>query len=157
MLQQLRSIGKFPLHFFSPACRASLLLRYYEVRRFLGDDGRGAARVNMEGMIHNFKVYTSSEFFNLLGDVSLSGEDRPPNGNKSSGFNPEPTPTLGEEPQDKEDGFEQHYEHDDDDEHNWLMGHTARYLLAGGVAGAGTLVFSIMDLSTMLKHFTRYF
>ena len=27
------------------------IFRYYEVRKFMGDDGRGAARVNMEGMI----------------------------------------------------------------------------------------------------------
>lgn len=28
------------------------IFRYYEVRKYLGDDGRGAARVNMEGKIH---------------------------------------------------------------------------------------------------------
>ena len=27
------------------------IFRYYEVRKFLGDDGRGAARVTMEGRI----------------------------------------------------------------------------------------------------------
>ena len=26
------------------------IYRYYEMRRYLGDDGRGSARVNMEGM-----------------------------------------------------------------------------------------------------------
>ncbi|KAH7887680.1 mitochondrial carrier [Phlebopus sp. FC_14] len=36
------------------------IYRYYEVKRFMGDDGRGAARVTMEG------------------DVSLSAEDKPP-------------------------------------------------------------------------------
>lgn len=27
------------------------IYQYYEVRRYLGDDGRGAARVNMEGIV----------------------------------------------------------------------------------------------------------
>ncbi|KAF8517770.1 mitochondrial carrier [Gautieria morchelliformis] len=97
------------------------IYRYYEVRKFLGDDGRGAARVNMEG------------------DVSLSAEDRPPT-LKKSGANPtvsdtEPVLTLGDGSLDDEDGFDQEFEHEVD-EHSWLMGHTARYLLAGGVAGA---------------------
>ncbi|KIK94699.1 hypothetical protein PAXRUDRAFT_11892 [Paxillus rubicundulus Ve08.2h10] len=38
----------------------SEIYRYYEVKKFMGDDGRGAARVTMEG------------------DVSLSAEDKPP-------------------------------------------------------------------------------
>ena len=29
---------------------AAEIFRYYEVKKFMGDDGRGAARVNMEGM-----------------------------------------------------------------------------------------------------------
>ncbi|KZV76065.1 mitochondrial carrier [Peniophora sp. CONT] len=39
---------------------AKEIYRYYQVRKYLGDDGKGAARVTMEG------------------DVTLSAEDRPP-------------------------------------------------------------------------------
>lgn len=39
---------------------AAEIYQYYEVKRFMGDDGRGAVRVTMEG------------------DVSLSAEDKPP-------------------------------------------------------------------------------
>jgi solute carrier family 25 phosphate transporter 23/24/25/41 len=30
----------------------SEMFQFYEVRRYMGDDGRGTARVNMEGEIH---------------------------------------------------------------------------------------------------------
>ncbi len=32
---------------------AAEIFRYYEVKKFMGDDGRGAARVNMEGIRHS--------------------------------------------------------------------------------------------------------
>ncbi|EJD53461.1 mitochondrial carrier [Auricularia subglabra TFB-10046 SS5] len=90
--------------------RADEIFRYYEVRKYMGDDGRGAARVNMEG------------------DVSLSAEDRPP---------PPPPPhrAPGDE---EEDEFDEEY--DDEEEHshaNDVGAHMAlKFLLAGGIAGA---------------------
>lgn len=35
---------------------ATEIFRYYEMKKFLGDDGRGAARVTMEGQL--FIIYT---------------------------------------------------------------------------------------------------
>lgn len=32
---------------------AAEIYRYYEMKRFMGDDGRGAARVNMEGRLYS--------------------------------------------------------------------------------------------------------
>ncbi|KAF9075717.1 mitochondrial carrier [Rhodocollybia butyracea] len=87
------------------------LLRYYQVTKFLGDDGRGAARVTMEG------------------DVSLSAEDKPPVPSVNADqFQRQPPPHYdsGEDELDPE-------EHDP-----VVMGnHTAlKFLFAGGVAGA---------------------
>ncbi|KDR83676.1 hypothetical protein GALMADRAFT_110441 [Galerina marginata CBS 339.88] len=96
------------------------IYRYYEMRKYMGEDGRGAARVNMEG------------------DVSLSAEDKPP---ESASYK---LPHFGSQttqiPESDED-----YEYDEFDEeeekeeehHEFLEGHTAlKFLLAGGVAGA---------------------
>ncbi|KAF9009005.1 mitochondrial carrier domain-containing protein [Cyathus striatus] len=84
------------------------IYRYYKVKKFLGDDGRGAARLNMEG------------------DVSLSAEDKPPE-----------KVTLDHQDTIEKDDYEEDDHDDDDEHHNWLEGHTAlRFLLAGGVAGA---------------------
>lgn len=85
-----------------------------------------------------------SEIFDILGDVSLSAEDRPPSqkklGNISLDRGPELTDTLDEGTSDVKSGIEQKLERDDD-EQSWLFGHTARYLLAGGIAGAGASCF----------------
>ncbi|TFK29415.1 mitochondrial carrier [Coprinopsis marcescibilis] len=97
------------------------MFRFYKVKSYLGDDGRGPARVNMEG------------------DVSLSAEDKPPVTAQHG------TPTIHgiHLPQnnrtydwdEEEEGF-----YDDDGsviDHNSLEGHTAlKFLFAGGVAGA---------------------
>ncbi|KAF9057628.1 mitochondrial carrier domain-containing protein [Panaeolus papilionaceus] len=86
------------------------IYRYYEVQRYLGEDGRGAARVNMEG------------------DVSLSAEDRPPIAS-TSGTNIHHRPPLVEVSEDTEE--------EEEEQHHFLEGHTAmKFLLAGGVAGA---------------------
>ncbi|RXW24666.1 hypothetical protein EST38_g1129 [Candolleomyces aberdarensis] len=92
------------------------IFRYYKVQRYLGDDGRGAARVNMEG------------------DVSLSAEDKPPPPNPShEGFHlPQNNRTYD---WDEED--EDFYEDDELVDTHVLEGHTAlKFLFAGGVAGA---------------------
>ncbi|KAF8505614.1 mitochondrial carrier [Russula emetica] len=87
------------------------IYRFYEVRKFLGDDGRGAARVTMEG------------------DVSLSAEDKPPN---YLIYRPPATTAT-----DDDDDLLQEHPHVEDEHHNWLGGTTAlKFLAAGGVAGA---------------------
>ncbi|KZT20402.1 mitochondrial carrier [Neolentinus lepideus HHB14362 ss-1] len=92
------------------------IYRFYEVKRFLGDDGRGAARVNMEG------------------DVSLSAEDRPPPSYKA------PDAVLVDHdnaPADSNDDDDHALEEYEEEHHSWLGGSTAtKFLLAGGIAGA---------------------
>lgn len=39
------------------------IFRYYKVQRYLGDDGRGAARVNMEGMFASPLIQASTSIF----------------------------------------------------------------------------------------------
>ncbi|KAI0702892.1 mitochondrial carrier [Cytidiella melzeri] len=100
------------------------IFRYYEVKKFMGDDGRGAARVNMEG------------------DVTLSAEDMSIN-------RPYHPPVKQEAPQtpvdyeaydlddDDDLGDDDFYHHEEEEHHNWLLGSTAaKFLLAGGIAGA---------------------
>ncbi|CAK5262696.1 unnamed protein product [Mycena citricolor] len=87
------------------------IYRYYETRRFLGDDYRGASRVTMEG------------------DVSLSAEDHRPSPQST---NEHALPRTANHAPATEDAAEggQH-------DHGWLDGHTAiKFLLAGGIAGA---------------------
>ncbi|KAH9006979.1 mitochondrial carrier [Lactarius hatsudake] len=98
------------------------IYRFYEVRKFLGDDGRGAARVTMEG------------------DVTLSAEDKPPNHliyrppvmTAAPSLDHDLSPTESEH-DDDHDLIEEHH----DEHHGWLGGMTAlKFLAAGGVAGA---------------------
>ncbi|KAI0068778.1 mitochondrial carrier [Artomyces pyxidatus] len=92
------------------------IYQYYEVNKFLGDDGRGAARVTMEG------------------DVSLSAEDKPPDYllHRPGAPTPPVDHDMLEEYDDEEEIEEEHVEH-----HDWLEGHMAlKFLAAGGVAGA---------------------
>ncbi|KAF7798945.1 hypothetical protein EIP86_010173 [Pleurotus ostreatoroseus] len=103
------------------------IFRYYKVKKFMGDDGRGPARVNMEG------------------DVSLSAEDMSP----TRPYHPPVKHASHQVPVDyEEDDLEEDEELDDDDyylegedeeePHSWIGGSTAaKFLLAGGVAGAG--------------------
>ncbi|EJF61198.1 mitochondrial carrier [Dichomitus squalens] len=100
------------------------IFRYYEVRKFMGDDGRGAARVTMEG------------------DVSLSAEDLALGGPVHSAASPRDVqPLLVDHKASVDDGEDDDVEYDDleDEEphHIWLGGKTAvKFLLAGGFAGA---------------------
>ncbi|KAJ7590926.1 mitochondrial carrier [Mycena floridula] len=89
------------------------IYQYYEMKRYLGDDGKGVARVTMEG------------------DVSLSAEDRPPEPIRNSHFD---LPSIQE-------ANAQHLDDDlyeeEEEEPSWMEGHTAlKFLLAGGIAGA---------------------
>ncbi|KAI0353621.1 mitochondrial carrier [Trametes cingulata] len=99
------------------------IYRYYKVRKYMGDDGRGAARVNMEG------------------DVSLSAEDlslEPPPVSTASKEIP-PIPVDHRSPyEDEEDDEEYDDEYEEEEHHHsWLGGSTAvKFLLAGGIAGA---------------------
>ncbi|TRM67766.1 mitochondrial carrier domain-containing protein [Schizophyllum amplum] len=97
------------------------IYRYYEVRKVMGDDGRGPARVNMEG------------------DVSLSAEDKPPDSNHQR----RPADSVpSQQEQRHDDDMEEDWEEVDEEEeeaedHHILAGYTAlRFLLAGGIAGA---------------------
>ncbi|KAL0070700.1 hypothetical protein AAF712_001921 [Marasmius tenuissimus] len=92
------------------------IYRYYQLTKFLGDDGRGAARVTMEG------------------DVSLSAEDKPPPPLLAN------TRTLPVEqsssPKENHDNIVED-EESGDDVQSFLDHHTAlKFLLAGGIAGA---------------------
>ncbi|KAJ7180124.1 mitochondrial carrier [Mycena crocata] len=92
---------------------ASEIYRYYEMRKYLGEDARGAARVTMEG------------------DVSLSAEDRPIITLKTEAS----TTQTAQKLDDGED--DEPVSEDEQDPHGWLEGHTAmKFLLAGGIAGA---------------------
>ncbi|KAI0771584.1 mitochondrial carrier [Trametes elegans] len=99
------------------------IFRYYKVRKYMGDDGRGAARVNMEG------------------DVTLSAEDlslqQPHVATGSKDVPPVPVDhrlPYGDE--DDDDEYDEEYE-EEEPQPTWLGGSTAaKFLLAGGVAGA---------------------
>ncbi|KDQ64584.1 hypothetical protein JAAARDRAFT_187904 [Jaapia argillacea MUCL 33604] len=105
------------------------IYRYYEVRKYFGDDGRGAARLTMEG------------------DVSLSAEDKPPSIYLMSRtihhpHSATPVDHRSTVEQGEEDDYEYDQEYDDEEEeeeevHHSLGGSTAvKFLLAGGIAGA---------------------
>lgn len=83
------------------------------------------------------------------GDVSLSAEDKPPGPptykvNPSGPYsNPSSSTALLEPDEEGEEQEDEEYDYFDEDEveeeqHQFLEGHTAiKFLLAGGVAGAG--------------------
>ncbi|KIP10715.1 hypothetical protein PHLGIDRAFT_125406 [Phlebiopsis gigantea 11061_1 CR5-6] len=99
------------------------IFRYYKVKKFMGDDGRGAARVNMEG------------------DVTLSAEDMAPTPVSypySIKQPPPPTPPVDFEGDDdlEEGDDDEFYAEEEEDRHYWLhLPTAAKFLLAGGVAG----------------------
>ncbi|KAJ8456382.1 hypothetical protein ONZ51_g12161 [Trametes cubensis] len=97
------------------------IFRYYKVRKFMGDDGRGAARVNMEG------------------DVSLSAEDLSidqPHVLPVPKDVP-PLPVDHRPPYDDDEEDDEYEEYEEEPHHSWLGGSTAvKFLLAGGIAGA---------------------
>ncbi|KAF5388157.1 hypothetical protein D9615_000463 [Tricholomella constricta] len=99
------------------------IYQYYEVHKFMGDDGRGPARVTMEG------------------DVVFSAEDKPPatmrvSNMGASGSTLSQLTSKFQNNGEHEEEDESDYE-DDEEPHNWLQGSTAvKFLLAGGVAGA---------------------
>ncbi|TFY79868.1 hypothetical protein EWM64_g4142 [Hericium alpestre] len=97
------------------------IYRFYEVRKFLGDDGRGAARVTMEG------------------DVSLSAEDKPPDYVFQVPTTNPPIPVDNEKLEyDEEEEEEEEEEGIGEEQPGWLEGQTAlKFLTAGGIAGAG--------------------
>lgn len=90
------------------------IFKFYKVQQYFGDDGRGAARVNMEG------------------DVTLSAEDKPPGRSWGEGLHlPQNTRTYD---WDEED--EPFYEDDEISlwELEWRT--SCKFLFAGGIAGA---------------------
>ncbi|TFY56358.1 hypothetical protein EVJ58_g7695 [Rhodofomes roseus] len=100
------------------------IFRYYEVRKVTGDEARGAARVNMEG------------------DVTLSAEDM--SVSRAPVIQQHPAnPATADTPIDhtvdlyEGEGDDEGEEFDEEDHHSWFEGSTAaKFLLAGGVAGA---------------------
>lgn len=118
------------------------IYRYYQVRKFMGDDGKGAARVTMEGEYYNHKTMSKSNTLFPLGDVSLSAEDKPPFApvrSMPSASQQTPIPVDQTSPHaEEDDGFDD-YDDEDEEPHGWLEGHAAlKFLAAGGIAGAGT-------------------
>ncbi|KZP32983.1 mitochondrial carrier [Athelia psychrophila] len=104
---------------------AAEIYRFYEVHKYLGDDGRGAGRVTMEG------------------DVTLSAEDHPP----PFSFHKQPASQAAQLPVDHTAVDDDEYEDDDfgdeHEHHSLLDGHPAiKFLLAGGVAGAVSRTFT---------------
>jgi len=99
---------------------AAEIFRYYEVRKFMGDDGRGAARVNMEG------------------DVSLSAEDLSINRPSSLLPKEAPVPLVDHPEVDDHDDHDEYSEASHEEEHQSVLGGSlaVKFLLAGGVAGA---------------------
>ncbi|KAI0269139.1 mitochondrial carrier [Gloeopeniophorella convolvens] len=84
------------------------IYQFYEVRKFLGDDGRGAARVTMEG----------------------AGAQPAPTADHGL------SPNQGDD-EDDEDFFDEDDHGEEEEHHSWLGGTTAlKFLGAGGVAGA---------------------
>lgn len=121
------------------------IYQYYEMKRYLGDDGRGVARVTMEGQYRTCFRHASVHVF-TLGDVSLSAEDKPPEAPSSRALNLELPSNQEALSQVQGDDDELMFDDDDVDEedaaHTFLGGHTAlKFLLAGGIAGAGEVSF----------------
>ena len=126
------------------------IFRYYKVKKFMGDDGRGAARVNMEGT-YPFPLappLLCQHWSAPTGDVTLSAEDMAPTPVSypySTKQPPPPTPPVDfEGDDDLEEGDEDEFyaeEEEEEDRHYWLhLPTAAKFLLAGGVAGAGELI-----------------
>lgn len=133
------------------------IFRFYEVKKFMGDDGRGAARVNMEGECVRGQCIEGSNSRKqpLTGDVSLSAEDMATIHTYSSGKD------VTADLIDHMDHDDDYYEEDElveEEHHSWLdTSLAARFLLAGGVAGAGTPLalfspFSILTSSSSFEN-----
>ncbi|KAI0092006.1 mitochondrial carrier [Irpex rosettiformis] len=99
------------------------IFRYYTVKKFMGDDGRGAARVTMEG-----DVTLSAE------DMSMDCLSQPP---VKQEVLPVPMDYESDDFDDEDEYVEDDYfPHEEDEHHDWFVGSTAaKFLLAGGIAG----------------------
>ncbi|KAH9951624.1 mitochondrial carrier [Amylocystis lapponica] len=94
------------------------IYRYYEVKKFMGDDGRGPARVNMEG------------------DVSLSAEDMATRSHYQPGFVDPAAPPVDHVEMEGEDDDPEDFS-EEEEPRSWFENSTAaKFLLAGGMAGA---------------------
>jgi solute carrier family 25 (mitochondrial phosphate transporter), member 23/24/25/41 len=115
------------------------IYRYYKLKRYLGEDGRGSARVNMEGWCFLTIPSASRQLTTCpAGDVSLSAEDKPPPATKRDGGLHLPQNTRTYDWDEEEEPFDDP-EADAATSHV-LEGHTAlKFLFAGGVAGAGMI------------------
>jgi hypothetical protein len=105
------------------------------MKRFLGDDGRGIAHVTMDGKSFESSIQCKSQALTLAaGDLSLSAEDKPPPQQQQTHFD---LPTIQDIKNDRE------LEHEEDDfrrdERLDELRTSIKFLLAGGIAGAGKL------------------
>lgn len=110
----------------------------------MGDDGRGAARVTMEGTRLHYIPRLNSMRFNCVswkGDVTLSAEDMSMDRSSQPPVRQEALPVDYESDDfDGEDDYveDDYYPNEDEEHHDWFLGSTAvKFLLAGGIAGAG--------------------
>jgi solute carrier family 25 phosphate transporter 23/24/25/41 len=98
------------------------------------DGGRGPARSNVEGM--QFMSLADTTLNLDQGDDSLSAENKPPDFSPFIVMAKQPPVSNGPNHE------LAHGEDEEDDEgHHFLEGHTAlKFLLAGGIAGAGGFI-----------------
>ncbi|KAG6837427.1 hypothetical protein H0H93_009521 [Arthromyces matolae] len=97
------------------------IYQFYEVKKFMGDDGRGSARLTMEG------------------DTLLSAEDKPPSTDSALGSNLTISTAQSKPPFSHHEHVKEEEPCDDEEHenHGWLDNNSAvKFLLAGGVAGA---------------------
>lgn len=83
--------------------------------------------------------------FSLLGDVTLSAEDKPPLFNmmrtassEAPSIVPQALPVDHLSVESHEEHFDEYDDDEEEEHHSWLEGHAAlKFLAAGGIAGAG--------------------
>lgn len=106
------------------------IYQYYRLKKYLGEDGRGVARVTMEGS--SCRLVVIPAWLIPLGDVSLSAEDKPPDRPPKSADE-----AVHAQPEHRQTKQDEQEEADD----TMIESHTAlKFLLAGGIAGAGAFV-----------------
>jgi solute carrier family 25 phosphate transporter 23/24/25/41 len=114
------------------------IYQYYKMKKYLGEDGRGVARVTMEGD-HSSSFIQRFQSLIFTGDVSLSAEDKPPEHAPKPSVEPKSHDTVHASNQDLSNAPDAE---EDEEEDLTMESHTAlKFLLAGGIAGAGTSTF----------------
>lgn len=123
------SFGDFRDFFILLSRKVSLaeIYQYYEVRKYM-TDGRGD---NVKGIYTIYTAHSKSAADTIQDDISLSAENKPPD---SSTF----IAAATQSPASNGPNHELAHCEDEEEGHHFIEGHTAlKFLLAGGVAGAG--------------------